>query len=464
VLRDRINHTNHGPRAFRAKLAPSAVLAACALLFACSGSTAPAAKLTLPTALSAGSFSACVVVHGGRAACWGQNDAGVLGTGLTAGPASCRETDLETRRRVTHYCSFRARLVIGVRGARDISVGQYNACAVIARGSVECWGLSMRAGNGGINPSGRSACRVPLVTHAERCDATPRPVPRLHGAVRVGVGANYACALLATGTVQCWGDNTEGQLGDGTTARSSVPRAVKGLSGVTQVSTGFSGACAIARGHVECWGGNGVGELGGGVRPGPERCSFIDCSKRPVTVRGITNAVAVTRGGGNACAVLATRQVECWGWNQEGELGQGGFTGPEDCTGTPCSASPVVVKGIAATAVTVGETHSCALTTEAQIVCWGGDLAGELGRGNVNARNCAASVCAVPQAVGGLSRVSQVGAGANYTCAVTRGRVYCWGSDRLGQLGARTITPSGTCAEGQPHEACTATPVRVGGL
>src|SRR5207253_1653175 len=140
----------------------------------------------------------------------------------------------------------------------------------------------------------------------------PGPVSGIASASEVSVaqsGGESACALIASGSVDCWGNNGAGELGDGgTEADSPVPVAVSGITKATQVVAGVAESCALlANGSIDCWGWNTYGQLGDGNSGGP--------SDVPVAVRGITNAIQVVLGNTHACALLADKSVECWGDN-----------------------------------------------------------------------------------------------------------------------------------------------------
>jgi alpha-tubulin suppressor-like RCC1 family protein len=152
------------------------------------------------------------------------------------------------------------------------------------------------------------------------------------------LGSIHSCALLSTKTVKCWGDNSDGDLGNGTTISSSVPVAVKGLTGVTSVSAGDIYNCALQRTEtVMCWGDNTFGELGSGTSTGPSSCSGSPCSKAPVVVKGLTGVTIIAAGGEHSCALLSRKTIECWGYNGDGELGNGTTTD---------SSIPVAVTGL----------------------------------------------------------------------------------------------------------------------
>src|SRR6266403_1766294 len=145
----------------------------------------------------------------------------------------------------------------------------------------------------------------------------------------VAGGGFHACMRLPDGTVQCWGRNNFGQLGngDGNLADSSVPVAVRGLTTATRVVTGDSHTCALlGDGTVQCWGVGDDGQRGDGTRA-PVDCSPGSCgSSTPVRVGGITGAAAVIAGGYHTCALFGDGTAQCWGRDDEGQLGDGAVT------------------------------------------------------------------------------------------------------------------------------------------
>jgi alpha-tubulin suppressor-like RCC1 family protein len=238
---------------------------------------------------------------------------------------------------------------------------------------------------------------------------TPVPVSGISTAIHIAAGNDHSCAVLGSGAVQCWGNNISGQLGNGTNANSAVPVTVSGISQATWVAAGSFHSCAvIANGTVQCWGGNFESELGNG--------NNIN-SNIPVTVNGISSAKAVASDANHSCALLRDGSVQCWGYGFFGQLGNG--------SNAVNNATPVTVSGISnATAIAVGGIHTCALLSDQSVQCWGDNQSGQLGIG------ISSSVgTATPVAVNGVSSAIALSSSASYTCAlISDGTLKCWGT------------------------------------
>lgn len=256
---------------------------------------------------------------------------------------------------------------------------------------------------------------------ADAGDAGPTRCPACSGdgctIVEVSTGARYSCARRASGEVLCWGDNTLGQLGDGTTTSSSRPVSVLGLCDAVEIEAGSGSACARRRsGQVSCWGWNGSGELGTG-----RTSADLRNSTTPLDAMGLDDAVAIDGGSGFFCAVRRSGRVSCWGTNRAQQLGDGSTV-----TG---SATPVNVSGIFDASQVAAAQSACALRVGGQVVCWGVNYRGRLGTGTADNAPLPAMMVGVSDAVG-------VGASVWHGCVVrASGAVACAGDNAVGELG-----------------------------
>ncbi|MCX6422859.1 MAG: fibronectin type III domain-containing protein [Actinobacteria bacterium] len=391
--------------------------------------------------VAAGDFSSCAVMAAGSAQCWGDNTNLQLGhSGATYGDAAAQVATLDGGGPTTTVVSLAA--------------GSAHSCAVLADGSAKCWGagLSGRLGDGSGDNS-----------------STPLLVAGLDGTspgklvVEIAAGSSHTCAVLGDGSAKCWGANSSGQLGNGTTDSASEPVAVTDLDGTSpgnsalSISAGASQSCAVlADGSAKCWGSNTSGRLGRGTDEDslvPVLVSGLTGGTTATTVRSIATAVLHT------CAVLESGAVTCWGANFNGQLGDGT---------TDSSNSPVAVPGIDGTtpaktaiSVSLGDAHTCALLATGAVKCWGGDDRNELGSGPgtsltpvtvTDVDGTSLDKTAVALAVGGT-----------HSCVVlATGATKCWGGNTRGELGSNTGTSetapvSVPGLEGTSQQALTAT-------
>ncbi len=238
-----------------------------------------------------------------------------------------------------------------------------------------------------------------------------------HGAVALAAGKDHTCALNTDGSVYCWGANAHGQLGDGTAADRSAPAPVQGLTDkVVLLVAGDSFSCALSEsGGVKCWGWNAEGQLGDGGESD---------RNLPVGVNGLSNGViSIAAGEAHVCVLHASGGVQCWGRGYEGQLGDG----LRQASSTPVDATGLQA-GVAA--VAAGGTYSCATLQSEKVVCWGYLvlLAGENDFG-------------VPSETRMIQKKPvSIDMGAFFACVLTgEGGVECWGTNRSGQLGNGTM-------------------------
>jgi alpha-tubulin suppressor-like RCC1 family protein len=392
--------------------------------------------------LAAGTGHACVVASG-AAYCWGLNYAGQLGDGSSDGPRSCAVAHVSAR----VSCSASAVRVDVVAGIRSIAAGDGFTCAVLRSGDVYCWGMNYDGALGDGSIAGPQTCRVG--SHSFSCSSSAVRVSGLNRAVGISATADHVCAVVADGSVYCWGANEEGDLGTGRLTSSRVcgaeppaepcsptPHRVTGLDAATAVAAGVDHTCALLRdGGVDCWGENALGELGAGDVRLPS-CQGDPCSTRPLRVRTLHSAVAVSAGDEQSCALLADGDVDCWGDNEDGELGQGSTSGPQTChipQAVPCSDLPVRVVGVAhASAVATGNGQACAASL-GQVFCWGMTSWGVLGNGTTHSQSaCWNGACDTRPVrvveVAGADAVAASGGGLDGCALSAPLAVSCWGA------------------------------------
>ena len=336
-------------------------------------------------------------------------------------------------------------------------LGKNHTCARLSNGLMRCWGANFSGQLGNSTT-----------------DNTEFPSPSTGGGksgIKVmATGVSHTCSALDNGALYCWGLNTNGQLGDGTTKDSKVPVRVSRVLGATQMVAGESHTCAIFQnGSLKCWGGNGFGQLGEGgttdtntpvnVNLFPDQitagsfhtCALVGRSIQcwgdnqfgqlgvGVGVGAITTATAVSAGDAHTCALLVGGGVVCSGNNNFGQLGVATTT-------TAFSFTPVPVPlGEMATAISANGSHTCAVLTNETVKCWGRNDSGELGNNTVNSSFTPVTVSGtVPDLV--LLGVRKIVSGGSHTCAIllVDNKLKCWGLNTFGQLGVnyQPISPN----------------------
>ena len=233
-----------------------------------------------------------------------------------------------------------------------IATGYNHSCGILHDNSLVCWGSDYygQLGDGGTNTD-----RPYVATYLPVDLGTDRT------ALAVAAGHSHTCAILDDGSLKCWGDNSHGQLGDGSTTDRTSPVQVDLGSGNTAVaiSAGHSHTCAILQdGTLKCWGQDNNGQVGDGGTNSDQ--------SSPVTINlgSSRTADSVSAGIHHTCAVLDDGSIKCWGLNNEGQLGDGSTT----TSGTPVSVN--LDAGKIAFAVAAGMHHTCALV-DSHVECWG---------------------------------------------------------------------------------------------
>jgi alpha-tubulin suppressor-like RCC1 family protein len=295
----------------------------------------------------------------------------------------------------------------------EVALGERHACA-ITRGNIYCWGAndSGQLGIGNTTPASRP---MPLM------------MSDYPGADRITAGDRHTC-VVEDGLVNCWGDNSSGQLGDGTFERRLTRTEVQRvpLTPVGALSAGAQSTCVMTGRELYCWGANDHMQVG--LASGASSATPVKVPRAPEADGSLwTNSMSV--GGAHACAILGEGiGAWCWGSNRNGELGA-----RMDITDSPMplnAAAPPLRQ------VSAGKGHTCAVPADAgrdfAVYCWGANGDGQLGNGTTTDSATAVRV-ALPRAP------LIVSAGSTHTCVLLEGGwIFCWGANEHGQLGNGT--------------------------
>lgn len=324
--------------------------------------------------LALGENHSCALSRAGRVQCWGYNEGGTLGVGVSGSPAIGK--------------------VEGVIGTvRALEAGGYQTCAITDDGSVWCWG-SNRVGQAGAAPS--------LVV------SRPTRVAGLTDVQALYAGDQTTCALDARARVSCWGGNTAGQISASRRTPVTVPTRVPAFDGATLLAVGNYHACALVGGRVVC-----TGEL----------------APLNAQLATLTQVSALSAGWGHSCAATA-KGVYCWGKSYLGVLGLGNPCAGQGSTCDTGLHGPRRVPGLAAgvRALVGRDYHTCALTASRQVVCWGNN------QGHRFSRALPAEPWQTPHVVFAARDVDAVHVGGVHTCIVQRGTARCLGNDWAGAV------------------------------
>jgi alpha-tubulin suppressor-like RCC1 family protein len=375
-------------------------------------------------AISSGQAHTCAILDNEEVMCWGYGAYGQLGNGGTS------------QRNIPTLTSS---LGVGRTAVAISSARGDHTCAILDNGSVSCWGYGSigRLGNGGTSQQ-----NSPTLTSSLGVGRT---------AVAISSGGDHTCTILDNEEVSCWGRGSYGQLGNGGTGDFATPTLTSSLGTgqhAAALSSGELHTCAILdNGSVSCWGQGGSGRLGNGgtsQQNSPTLTSSlgtghsIALSERDFDGDGILNIFdthqaldirekTINSGQSHTCVLLDNGSVSCWGWNNYGQLGDGGNT---DNT-TPILTSSLG-PGRTAVAVSTGGYHTCAILDNGSVSCWGRGGDGALGNGGNTDKNTS-----TPTSSLGLGRTAvAISSGEYHTCAILdNGAVSCWGRGGFGQLG-----------------------------
>ena len=348
--------------------------------------------------IAAGAGHSCLVTTTGRIECWGANQYGQLGgkEGLF--------TLLENGPPFSGIPSGWAKASVrGLTGkAIAVSSGYYHTCALVEVDGVQCWGLNVSGQLGdGTNIDSNTA------VHVQGMDVQ---------VIAIELGVSHSCALLETGEVHCWGDNENGQLGNGTRNNSNIPVAVQGLTDkVVQIAAGGMFTCALTeKGRLFCWGNSLKGVIGEAT---------TDSFSTPVLVDGLEEDIdLIVAGDYHLCARSISREIFCWG----------ALSSEEEFS----ARTPFIVKELTGAVVQMaaGGGYTCALTTADGVKCWGDNYFSQLGDGTDLGSGKPVN------AIGATHNVLRIASGSGHVCALMmEGGVHCWGDCSSGQCSDSTL-------------------------
>ncbi|MCB9373108.1 MAG: carboxypeptidase regulatory-like domain-containing protein [Microthrixaceae bacterium] len=395
--------------------------------------------------LTAGAIQTCMIVVGNRVQCWGSNSQGLLGIGDTA---SRGDGPLEMG-------AFLPTVDLGTgRTAAALSTGTTHTCALLDNGTVKCWG----AGGGQLGQGNTNSIGTVPSSMGDNLPAVSLGTGRTATAITAGNG--FTCARLDNGTVKCWGSNSQGQLGQGSTTTlgdnagemgDNLPAVNLGTGRTaTAISAGGGNqTCALLdNGTVKCWGAGDSGRLGLGdtVNRGDNAGEMGDNLPAVDLGTGRT-ATAISAGGTFTCALLDNGTVKCWGAGPA--LGQGNPDTIGDQANEMGDNLPAVDLGTGrtATAISAGTSHACARLDDSTVKCWGGNGAGQLGQGSTGSLGDQPNEMGddLPAVDLGTGRTATaVTTGSGHSCArLDNGRIKCWGSNTTGALGQEDTATRG---------------------
>ena len=364
---------------------------------------------THSSVLATGNSHTCAILENGSAMCWGLDNYGQLGDGGDA-------TNLI---KPTSFVS-----IDGGQTVAQIYARQLRTCIVLDDNSASCWGFNEdgQAGDDSTNTYKSPSVKVEF--------------PQGKGVKSMGMGLKHTCAILEDDTLTCWGLDSHGALGNGDSDTSDkyTPQTITTPSDrkVVKVEPGETHTCILLDdGGVMCWGRDNAGQLGNG-----DTSDTIHTPSSNVELPEGRAATDLSVGNHHSCALLDNGSITCWGLNNYGQLGENTTTNRR----IPVYAH--LPTGSPAVSVSVGPHSSCAILENSSVYCWGHNHYGRLGIGVTG------GIYQLPMFVEGATNVVDLSLDYDHTCALSEnGSISCWGRSKYGPLG---IGPSGDINTPQP--------------
>jgi alpha-tubulin suppressor-like RCC1 family protein len=345
---------------------------------------------------------------------------------------------------------------------RDVSAYGEHTCGLSSSGAIYCWGEGYE-----VRPRNPVAGITASALYQNQCARNaqdefycwggttgPTPFRILPGerVLTVSRSNGNICALVGDGVATCAGDNTYGQLGNGTSgaSRPAFAPVVGSYRFTSLAATGWTPCGIVSGGTAVCWGHNLFAQLG---RRTPETClvagTFADpCATSPAPISSNLSFRTLDVSGGHACGIATDGRVFCWGFDQGGALGTAAVTDRCASSNLPCSYTPVLATNRTDfQRIHTSSGFNCGLTATGDVHCWGANYVGQLGDGVSNASGTGGSRREALPLSGGL-RFTKIALGMDHGCGLTGdGEIFCWGSNRKGQLGNASFMNSNTPVE-----------------
>ncbi|MDO4781243.1 MAG: hypothetical protein Q4A34_02540 [Candidatus Saccharibacteria bacterium] len=365
--------------------------------------------------VATGDYHSCAIASDGSVYCWGGGWAGQIGNGATSShniPVRTVQGDMPA----------------GVR-ASYVSAGESHTCALASDDRVYCWGKGEKGRLGDGSNSNKLA--------PSKIAQGVSGLPSGERIMQIAAGNHHTCGVTMNGRAYCWGDGGAGRLGNGSPDHRSVPTPVAqgevpvGVRFI-QIAAGNEHTCALASdSRAYCWGNGSDGRLGNnGGGPNSPTPTPVAQGEVPVGVR----FTQIAAGESHTCALASDGRTYCWGRNEYSQLGTGNTSSRSTPARVTQGALPTNARFLR---IALGNNHTCALASDSRAYCWGKNNDGQLGTGNTSSRSTPARVTqgGVPTGVG----LVEIGGGYHQTCsAASNGEAYCWGQGYAGRLGNGT--------------------------
>ena len=324
--------------------------------------------------VSVGGYHTCALKSDGTVNCWGSSYKGELGDGTS--------TDK----------NYPVVVISGQNSSHplssiiQVSSGGGHTCALKSDGTVSCWGSG---DNGRLGDGTTHVKSYPVVVISGQNSSHP-----LRNIVQVSSGGSHTCTLKSDGTVNCWGSSYNGELGDGTSTDKDYPVVVISgqnsshpLKDIVQVSSGGGHTCALkSDGTVSCWGNGSNGQLGDGTSTSKNYPVGVISGQDSSDL--LSSIVQVSSGGGHTCALKSDGTVSCWGNGNYGELGDGTSTSKNYPVGVILGeGNSASLNNVVQISSQGAASHTCAQVLTGELKCWGDGFNGTLGNGDNSEKN-----------------------------------------------------------------------------